>query len=388
MSGKQIKTSLYLEVAMRIIPLLILCILLFGSINLSAIEMRFDETYLIESNKFEEDYFATAEKIEFSGETKDFYGFAEEIHFTGLAKLAIFTAGKHVNISGTAGNGIKAGGKSITLNGKTTGTSFLGGEKVTFETESETKGDTFVGARKVLVNGEITGDFYAGAGEVLIQNEIHGNVQVHTGKLMISDQGKIHGDLVYHSDYELSVEEAARVTGNITFEKNKEGGFHDTFADHDHDYGSLGFTIFFKFAFAVLGFLVLLFPATRVLEQSLTRKEVLTNSLWGLIPIFVYPSAFVISILLVITIPLAFAMLLGFIPILFLTKIIGITLIGGLIARSLDMNSNSRFMYFLIGIVLYSLLSLIPFIGFLLLAFVSSIGCGMLLSSLFQKKFA
>ena len=372
---------------MRIKSLFILCILLFSSINLSAIEMKLGESFLIESNKFDEDYFATAEKIEFSGEAKDFYGFAEEINFSGLAKLAIFTAGEYINISGTAGNGIKAGGRAITLTGKTTGTSFLGGEKVTFETGSETNGDTFVGARKVLVNGKITGDLYAGAGEVLIQNEVHGNVQVHTGKLMISDQGKIHGDLIYHSDFELSAEEAARVTGNITFEQKEKGGFHDTFADDDHDYGSLGFAIFFKFAFAVLGFLVLLFPATRVLEQSLTRKEVLTNSLWGLIPIFVYPSAFVISILLVITIPLAFAMLLGFIPILFLTKIIGITLVGGLIARSLDMNSNSRFMYFLIGIVLYSLLSLIPFFGFLLMVFVSSIGCGMLLSSLFQKKF-
>jgi hypothetical protein len=63
-------------------------------------------------------------------------------------------------------------------------------------------------------------------------------------------------------------------------------------------------------------------------------------------------------------------------------------MIGGFIANALNMNTKSRFIFFLIGVVLYSALSLIPIFGTVLMAFVSSIGCGLLLAALFQKKFA
>ncbi len=363
----------------------VFCVLLFIAFRLFAIELKLGNEVVEESETFSGDYLFAGKFLRFQGEAHDLFLFSETIEFSGTAKLAIIAAAQRIAIAGTVGNGVKAAAQSITLKNNITGTNFLAAEKITFEPESNTQGATFVAARKVEVKGPITGDVYAAAGEVSIQNEIHGNVNVHTGQLKISEQGKIVGDLIYHSDHELRKNEVARVTGTITFKRNEEEGSYDIFSDSDSD-GVAWFSLFFKLSFAVLGFLLLLFPITRIFEKPVTPKEILTHSLWGLIPVFVYPTAIVTSFILVITIPLAIALILGFVPLLFVTKVIGITLIGGGIASALKITSNSRFLFFLIGVLLYSILSFIPFFGFFLMVFVSAVGCGLLLMGLFPKQ--
>jgi len=370
---------------MKIKSILLFCILLFAGFNLAAIELKLDQEYVVETEHYKEDYLFTGNYLEFKGAANDVFFLGKQIDFSGMSGLALTAVAEQVNVTGKTGNGIKAAARSITIDAKSTGTSFLAAETVTFEADSVMNGASFVGARKVQIKGKMTGDLYVGAGEVSINNEIHGNVEVWAGQLKIPEQGKIIGNLVYHSDHQLSEESAARVTGEIRFEQNEGGPFHDTFTDSYFD-RSLWVSVLFKLSFAVLGFILLLLPATRMLDKQLTAKEVGLHSLWGLIPMFIYPSAFVISIILLITIPLAVSLLLAFVPILFVTKIVGLTVIGGFLANALNMATKSRFLFFLIGIILYSLLSLIPFFGFLLMIFVSSIGCGILLFALLKKK--
>ena len=372
---------------MKIKRLMMLCILLFWGLNLSAVELKQSEDNLIDSNRYEEDYLFAGESLEFKGEARDLFFFTEQIDFSGTSILALTGLAREILVTGNVNNGLKVGGRSIKIDGKVKGTNFLGGEKVTFGQSSHTVGDTFIGARKVTVSGRHIGDLYAGAAEISIENEIQGDVKVFAGELNIPEQGRIVGNLTYHSDQEISAEEASRVTGKIKFEKKEGGPFHDNYSDR-FIRGSVWFTFLFKLSFIVIGLLILLFPVNKLLEKQYTRKEIQSHSLWGLIPIFVYPSAFVISILLLITLPLALMLLLAFIPLVYVTKTLGITIIGGYLADRFNLNTTSRFLYFLIGAILYSLLSLIPVVGFLLLIFVTSIGCGLILSALFDKKIA
>ncbi|NQU63328.1 MAG: hypothetical protein HQ517_03445 [SAR324 cluster bacterium] len=365
--------------------LLIVCALLFWGLNLNAVELKRSEGHLVETDRYNEDYLFAGESLEFKGEARDLYFFTEQIDFSGTSLLALTGLGREINVTGNVNNGIKAGGRTIKINGNVKGTSFLGGEKVTFGQQSQTIGDTFIGARIVTILGKHTGDIYAGAAEISIQNEIIGDVKVATGELKIPEQGRIVGNLTYHSDHELSAEEASRVTGKIKFERKEGGPFHANFSDRFVN-KSFWFTFLFKLSFIVFGLLILLFPVNKLLEKQHTRKEIQSHSLWGLIPIFVYPSAFIISIVLVITLPLAVALLLAFMPLVFITKTLGLTIIGGYLAKRFNLKTTSRYLYFIIAAILYSLLSLIPFFGFLLLIFVSSIGCGLILSALFNKK--
>ncbi|MCP4294356.1 MAG: hypothetical protein GY786_01980 [Proteobacteria bacterium] len=368
---------------MKLKRIITLFLALFAVASVSALELKIDDEILVESKQYNEDYMFSGSKLVFNGEANDLYAFVEEkVDFKGRTKLAIFAAGEEIEVAGVVGNGVKGAGQFITLNGEINGTSFLAGEHITFTGDSTTNGTSFVAAQSIQVRGPIMGDFYGAAGDVSIQNEISGDVHIYTGQLNITEQGKINGDLIYHSDHEISEEEAARVAGSITYNIDEE----NFFTEDDFD-GWPWFPLIFKLSFAIIGFLILLFPVTKTLEKPLTEKSLLSYSLWGLIPIFIYPTMIVFSIVLVITIPLGIALLLGLMPLLFVTKIIGITLIGGLISRRLNLTSNSRYFFFLIGIVLYSILSFIPYIGALLMILVIATGCGTLLSSLIQKDF-
>ncbi|MBU2646012.1 polymer-forming cytoskeletal protein [bacterium] len=367
--------------------LLMLFVLMFWNSNLNAIELRISERDLIETRQYQEDYLFSGQTLDFKGKARDLFFFCEQIDFSGSSDLALNGFARDINVNGSVSNGVKAAGRKIHINGVVKGTSFLAAEQVFFSETSQRMGDSFIGARKVTLLGKTTGNLYVGAAEISIQNEIQGDVTVYAGQLQIPEQGKIVGNLTYYSDHELSAEEASRVSGRIKFEKNEDGRF-SKFFNQRIIHPSIWLSLLFKLSFIVFGLLILLFPLTKLLEKQTTRREILTHSLWGLLPMFVYPSAFVVAILLLITLPLAIAMLLAFMPILFLTKILGLTMIGSYLANRFNLNIRSRYLYFLLGVIPYTLLSLIPILGMLLLVFTSSIGCGLILAGLLNKKAA
>ncbi|MFH2128914.1 MAG: polymer-forming cytoskeletal protein [bacterium] len=367
--------------------LLMLFVLMFWNSNLNAIELRISERDLIETRQYQEDYLFSGQTLDFKGKARDLFFFCKQIDFSGSSELALNGFARDINVNGSVSNGVKAAGRKINIYGVVKGTSFLAAEQVFFGETSQRMGDSFIGARKVTLLGKTTGNLYVGAAEISIQNEIRGDVTVYAGQLQIPEQGRIVGNLTYHSDHELSAEEASRVSGQIKFEKNEDGRF-SRFFNKRIMHPSIWLSLLFKLSFVVFGLLILLFPVTKLLEKQTTRREILTHSLWGLIPMFVYPSALIVAIVLLITLPLAIAMLLAFMPILFLTKILGLTMIGSYLANRFNLNIRSRYLYFLLGVIPYTLLSLIPILGMLLLVFTSSIGCGLLLAGLFNKKLA
>ncbi len=366
------------------LTMLFLIIMSLG-FNLQAAELQFDRENLDESGQFDEDFIFLGSQLAFSGGARDLFFIGERLDFTGDLSLALFAFGETVDAMGGVDNGLKIGARNITVNGPVKGTSFLGGQTVRLEPGSQVVGDTFIGAKNALLEGKIRGDLYVGAGTVHIDNEIRGNVRAYAGEIRFGEEGKIIGNLTYKSDLPLSEEAKSRVSGEVVFEE-KDDRFWEERHDFEGPHDSIWFWVFLKTALAVFGFILLFIPATKALEKRLDRSGILSNALWGLIPIFMYPTIILFSILLVITLPLAISMILAFLPILLVTKTLGIVLIGGYLAELLNINITNRFFYFLIGVIPYSLLSLIPYFGILLMVFLSSIGCGLLLSLLLNRQ--
>lgn len=366
--------------------IIIILALLFSAASANAIELKLIEGDLTETGRFTEDYMFRGNTLDFRGQARDLFFFNQKLIFSGKTELAVNGLAKNVTITGDVNNGVKAAARNIDINGIVNGTSFLAGSTITLGKGSIINGDTFVGARKLTVQGEYKGDLYAGAGEIVIENTIEGDVTAYTGQLNIPEEGRINGNLTYSSEFEISPEEAARVNGKIMYEKSKR--FFDNDDGEPFFEDSILPGALFKISFIIIGLLLLLLPVNRFLEQRHSGKGVLAHALWGLVPIFVYPSAFIVSILLLITLPLSLVLLLGFIPIVFVTKVLGLTMFGSYLAGRLNLNTSNRYLYFLIAVIPYSLLSFIPIFGNLLAVFVSSIGCGWLLSKLFNRDFS
>ncbi len=361
-------------------------LMFFVSVSAGAVEIVLNEDLRTESMKVNDDYIYLGRKLVFTGETEDLIFLGKNLDFTGKTKLGLFAFGKGVLINGKIGNGIASAGETISIQGEIKGTNFLAGRRIVIEEGAVINGAVFVGAAELIIRGKVNGDVYVGAGKVTIESTVDGNINAHTGRFMILGDGKINGNLTYTSDKELSMEALAKVTGNVDFEKNETSKAERFFKGSRFWKFPLIIKLFFLAAFIVSGLLFLFLPPTKVLENERSNDKFWFTSLYGLIPLFMYPAIIVISAMLVITLPLTGVLLLSIMPIFFITKVLGLTMLGQYLSGLFKMKKVNRFIFFLIGAVCLMVLNFIPYINFLFAIFIASLGFGLIISHMFKLK--
>lgn len=365
--------------------LLALSILFLFGFNLHAIEIRHSDNDLTESGQYTDDYMGYGSSVDFQGEAKDLFLFSRNnVTLSGKAGLALFALGRNIDILGSTGNGVKAAGKAIFIKGDIEGTSFLAGSTITMDSDSVINGDTFMVAQTSILRGRINGDLYLSATDVTIQNEIYGDVRLSAKQINFAGDGRIIGSLIYSSDEKLSEELAERVVGEVVWDQENEILVDEE--DEEVFTGIDEFDLFLALSFVASGLLVLLFPVSGFLERDYSPKEIGGYALTGLVPIVAYPTTTILLIIPVITIPLSLTLMLAFAPIVFITKVVGVSIIGKLLTTLLKIKVDSRFLFFLIGSLAYTILSLIPYIDDLTFIGVSSTGCGFLVAFLLKER--
>ncbi|MBW2252184.1 MAG: polymer-forming cytoskeletal protein [Deltaproteobacteria bacterium] len=361
-------------------------LLLFISVSAGAVEVVFDKNYKTENMKIEDDYIFFGRELVFSGNTEDLIFMGRDLDFTGKTKLGLFAFGKEIMVNGKVGNGIASAGENISIQGEIKGTNFMAGRRVVIQEGAILNGTVFTGAAELIIRGKVNGDLYVGAGKVTIENTVNGNIKARTGRLMILGEGKVNGNLTYTSDKELSKEELAKVTGSVNFEKNETSKAGRFFKSSGFWKFSFLIKLLFLVAFIASGLLFLFLPPTRVLENQRPNDKFWFTSLYGLIPLFMYPALIVVSALLVITLPLTGVLLLSIIPIFFITKVLGVTMLGQYLSGLFKIKKENRFLFFLIGMVCLAIFTFIPFINFLFAIFIASLGFGLITSYMFKLK--
>ncbi len=232
--------------------LLTLSIIFIFAVNLGAVELNLDKKAPVVTDVYDADYIFFGEKIDFQGEAKDLYLFGKNIDFSGKSKMALFSVAENITMTGLLENGVKAIGQIIKVEGNVKGTSFLAGEELMIDMESQIDGDIFSASKLLTIKGQINGNLRAGAAEISIQNEIHGDVNVYAGELTIPENGKIFGNLTYHSDKEITEEEASRVTGEVKFEIEEGDFWNDNFSESDLCF-PIWLSILLKLSFIIFG---------------------------------------------------------------------------------------------------------------------------------------
>lgn len=333
-----------------------------------------------------DDYIFLGSSLDFSGEAEDLYYIGKSLDFTGETRLGMVALGESIRMNGTTNNGIIGGGGEIVINGKVKGTSFLAAEKLSIRDQAVVDGDLFVGSGVLTVNGVVNGNVYIGAGDITISGVINGNVRVHGGRIKFNPEGRINGDLTYSTRERLPEEENAKVSGTVTYKKQKDmDGFFDGTEDFFKFVGFI-INILITISFIIGGSLILFLPICKNLESNPHMENFWQTALWGLIPIFMYPAVFLILLLLGFTIPLAIILALAYVPLFFVAKVVGATMIGEFIAKHLKWSLQKRHYHFLIGAAAFGILTPIPVVGFFTMLLYSSLGWGVFISAFFKRK--
>jgi hypothetical protein len=220
------------------------------------------------------------------------------------------------------------------------------------------------------IEGTVRGDLFVLNGDTEVSGTVNGDVVVFNGDVTVGSGAEIGGDLVTQGTP--TVEDGATIRGSQT----------DVATKFDYDVGGfagrfvwwLGYTV----SVLILGLLLLAFAPhldEAVVEAIRTR---LGSSIgWGVALFFLLPIAAVLLLVTVVGIPLGLFVLFA----LALIYTIGYTVATHGVGR-LVMRSSSRYVAFLIGLVILRALALIPVVGGLLWLLASVWGLGLLAVSI------
>jgi len=350
-----------------------------GSIFVNFADEKADDGDLYFSKTISDDYLAGGNNLGFSGIADDLYLMGRKINFTGESKGGMIALGENIELNGIVAKNLHSAGNSVRITGHIQDTAFVAGESIVISEEAVVDGTLFSGSNTIHVIGQLNNGLIAGAGEVLIDGPVKGDVNVRTGKLIITERGSIHGNLTYGSNGEISMSERARVTGNIKYEvddKIDEKGF-STFC--------IIASIIFFVTICISGLLLLLFPGVKsIFDKDRDAVSYGKTLLWGLIPLFIFPVAVLVTIPLL---PLSIALGLSTFPLMGLTLVLGLAFAGQLLFKVFKWENNSIYLQFLLAFGIFLLLALIPYVKVLVYLGLAAMGAGLVISKLFRTEF-
>lgn len=207
-----------------------------------AADIRSGDTIVIGADQvINDDLFVFGDAIVIDGTVKgDVYAFANTVTINGTVEHDVIGGGRTVTINGTVGDTVRVGGQSIIFGDKANiaRSALVGGFGFETRPGSVVGGDLLFGAYRALLLGTVRHDVLAGASGIQINGTVGRNVRVSVGDetsagvsptvfmpdmtipevppgLTIAPLAKIGGDLVYESVNPVNVQGGAQVTGPV-----------------------------------------------------------------------------------------------------------------------------------------------------------------------------
>lgn len=288
-------------------------------------------------------------------------------------------AGGDVRTIGKFQRDVKIMGGRIDQASSVGGNILVAGGWVTFAPSSTVAGKAWVTAGRAMLDGTVGGELRVAAKTVKIAGKVTGDVYIDAVDIEILPTAEIDGNVVYRSPREATIDPGARIAGDVTFNHSEMSRRIVGFAFAVAGLGGL----------AVIGGLVLLgaalllaFPrataaAARTIGASPWRSLGLGFAILAASPVLV-----AVLISTIIGIPLAVfvvalyvaSVMAGFVVVAFALG----RRIARLFRRAGDGGFWPRFGVLVLGVVVFTVIALIPFLGALALSVGVILGVGAL----------
>ncbi|OGY21857.1 MAG: hypothetical protein A2126_02980 [Candidatus Woykebacteria bacterium GWB1_45_5] len=324
------------------------------------------------------DYFATGDTVEISGTVNgDVYAFGGQVLVDGTVNGDLIAAGGLVNISGDISQDARVGGGQVTISGKIGRNLTVGGGNVDITSSATIAGGAVVGGGNVSLAAPVGKDAKIGAGNLTVSNTIAGDLDAGVGVMRLTSKAQIGGNLNYWSDQNASIDKNAKVVGKITKNKPAEAAkpsakkVFGLFTGFNLIVGAISLI-----STLILGLLIIaLFPRyNRAVVYTLKRRPWASLGV-GFLALVLTPIIFVILLITVVAIPLAFVLLAFYAIALYLSRVFIIFWAGTMIFERTGRKIHEVWAL-IVGLIVYYILTLIPFIGGLVTFFVILFGLG------------
>lgn len=275
----------------------------------------------------------------------------------------VIVGGGNVTILGKVGDDVRVGGGNIVVQGAVTGDVVAGGGQINIAGEG-VGGDVAVGGGVITIDAPVKGDLKAGGADIRINSTVSGNVEIEADELVLGPNAVIEGNLSYSAPQEATLENGAVVRGETQYNPRREDARAEA-----------ALATFFTLALLakLLMSLVGAF-AVGYFFNRFSREMVATAGMQplleigrGLVVLIVLPIISIIFLMTVIGIPLGIFGLLLFALLALFGSLAAPIVTGSLVHKWIWKPAGYvvDWKTILLGVAVYFLLGLIPFVGWI-----------------------
>jgi cytoskeletal protein CcmA (bactofilin family) len=358
---------------------LVAMLLAFGaSAPVLAADLRGGDTITVGSGDVvDDDLYIAGSNITIDGTINgDLWACGNTITVNGEVKGSIVAAGQTVNINGNVGHAARLAGETVNITGNVSGDLIVFASQTNVASKAEIGRDFLFGSGKVRMDGPIGRNVKGGGNEITISNVVAGNVELSVEKLTLASTANIQGNLTYTGKNEADIQTGARVGGKTTHnmpEVKKPAPFS----------GIGGKILGFLMAFVTGLIIILIVPRRSASAADSIRSKPWASLGWGAVILFATPIAAIIVCFTVIGIPVGLISLALYAVAVYISQVFVSLFLGRwIIGRFRETDSKAIMIGALAsGLVIITILKLIPFLGFWIGLAVALFGLGAVLVS-------
>lgn len=284
----------------------------------------------------------------------------------GNVEQELLLAGGMLNVSGAIGNTARIAGGNITISGPVGGDLVVAGGNIHITGKASVAGDLLIGGGNVIIDAPVKGTIRMAGGSVSINSTVGGNVYAQTSQSLVFGPGaNVSGTVFHKGNMQAQVKDGAKV-GTINFTQINTSRAGRGLA------GLLTIAFLIRLlAWIIVAFLLYHFKKSWVLQ---TYEGVQTrpwpNLGWGLVYAIIIPVVAVLALITFVGYYTALIIGVGYFMLVLVAKIFAAITLGFLILRRLSKPNDAIPMWqpIVIGTVIWSVLGLIPFIGWIIIA--------------------
>ncbi|HUT22226.1 MAG TPA: hypothetical protein VMX18_02315 [Candidatus Bipolaricaulota bacterium] len=333
--------------------------------------------YIPAGQDVETNFIAAGQSIDLGGNfKKDVYVFGNMVNVTGNIDGDLIVFGSYVRISGNVAGNVRGGASSFEIDGKVGKNATVAAGIIFVKENAEIGWDLMAAGGLVNVNGPVKGTLSVAAGSLEINSAIDQGVRASIdkeGQFILHSSANVKGGITYSAPNELISEDGAIVEGEVVKKVNVAAVSAEK--SRNNFWGKK------IFSFAALLLIGLLLMAVfgkfgeRVAAKAMERFGVSLGL--GFLALILMPVAFVILLITIIGAPLAVVSLVLFLVMLYVSKVFAGLFVGSLLLKYLFKKKKiDRYLGFLIGLVVLSVIGLIPFVGGMVWVVLVLVGLG------------
>lgn len=294
-------------------------------------------------------------------------------------------AGGNITINGNTGDDLRTAGGTIILNGNVDGELTIAGGQITVSPNVIVGKNAYIGGGVLIIDGKIEGDLEIAGGQVELNGEVTGNVKaIADEKISLGKNAIIGGNFEYSAPKEAELSEEALISGELIFnqiesEVEKIVVKKDVFGDVLSSLlaGLFLLKLLIALVFALILFFVFENPIVKMAKHAIENPQKFGKEfLRGFVIIIVTPIALLLVLATIIGSPFTFVGFLILGLLLVFAKTGGAIILGSLILKVFKAKKFVSWQGVLIGVVLASLLRIIPIFGWAICAtfFLTALG--------------